>query len=130
MRKAAQMISFPARGMQVLKVLGSSPSAVYCLLGLSPTCVLRPAYKLRANWCSACNPFVIKILRYGKIAGCDVCVAAHSSRKVKAAVGAQATSVVLILRKHNQKGENIEIIYAILRHQVDRTDLTLTNFLK
>ena len=34
----------------MLKVLGSNPAAVYCLLGLCATGVLQPAYKLRANW--------------------------------------------------------------------------------
>ena len=33
--------------MQVLKALGSNPAAVYWLLGLSATGVLKPAYKLR-----------------------------------------------------------------------------------
>ena len=46
MYEVAQMVRAPAWGMQVLKVLGLNPTAVYWLLGLSATGVRRPA----CNW--------------------------------------------------------------------------------
>ena len=50
-KEVAQLVRAPAWGMQVLKVLvGLNPAAIYWLLGLCATGVLRPAYKLRANW--------------------------------------------------------------------------------
>ena len=46
MYEVAQMVRAPAWGMQVLKVLGLNPAAVYWLLGPCATGVLRPA----CNW--------------------------------------------------------------------------------
>ena len=45
-REVAQLVRAPAWGTQVPKVLGSNPAAVYWLLGLCATGVLRPA----CNW--------------------------------------------------------------------------------
>ena len=45
-KEVAQLVRVPAWGMQVLKVLGLNPAAVYWLLGLCATGVLRPA----CNW--------------------------------------------------------------------------------